>query len=230
MAIQKLTAMTSTDMTPLLTILQEHAVPKYFDSVTLEADGGYISCFCGETEFLRIYKYIGYKGYPTAEDKAGFLIKTSSGVEQVVAISYGTYYVGSVLVCSSCIVFMPSTGEQNFALLAKDSNGNTCFYALTSDAGNNWGNTSGLTSGASECKIWAISAADSKIRSYNGYLNNTDNINGKMLGMPISTYDHTMRDVYFPAVRQFTEITAPIVAEIDGVQHLVGRGFIALAE
>jgi len=59
MAITKLTAQTTAqDMTPLLDILQTHAVPAYFDSVELvEGDTNQsISCKVGGTEILRIWR------------------------------------------------------------------------------------------------------------------------------------------------------------------------------
>ncbi|MBQ7003690.1 MAG: hypothetical protein IJN57_07000, partial [Oscillospiraceae bacterium] len=148
--IQKLTAMTAIgDMTPLLDILQAHAVPKYFDRVELVQDEGtsasatqyYISCYIGSVEFLRIYASCG----GTGTTLGGFQL-TTAGATKRLGITYSnSYYIGSVYTCSNGILLIPNASSSAVALIAKDASGKTCFTCITGyGASNTIPNGSGI--------------------------------------------------------------------------------------
>lgn len=56
--------------------LMANAVPDYFDSVSLNTEEGYVSCYSGEFEFIRIYSYL-------ASSSGGIIIYTDNGFLRV---------------------------------------------------------------------------------------------------------------------------------------------------
>lgn len=233
MAIQKLTAMTSTsDMTPLLDILQEHAIPKYFDRlelVTNESSAGgydkyYISCYVGSVEFLRIYASCGGSGTALG----GFQLTTTAGATKRLGITYSnSYYIGSVYVCSNGILMIPNSCSSAVALIAKDASGKTCFTCITGSSTNDtMNNGSGITNTNTYYGVWAASVDDTTLTSYDVYLNNADTVAGKYAFCPIYTENSSVKNAWTPILRQFYDAELPVKINLDGVVHLANRGIV----
>ena len=235
MAIKKLTAMTAIgDMTPLLEILQAHAVPKYFDRVELVLDEGtsasatqyYISCYIGSVEFLRIYASCGGSG----TGLGGFQLTTAAGATKRLGITYSnSYYIGSVYTCSNGILLIPNASSSAVALIAKDASGKTCFTCITGyGASNTIPNGSGIENRETYWGIWAASVDDTALTNYDVYLNNADPVTGKYALCPIYTENSAVQGAWTPIVRQFYDVELPFRMTMDGKVHLVNRGIVIL--
>ncbi len=228
MAITQLRAQTTYDnMEPLLAILQEHAVPKYFDRVELvdntasakgACDKYYISCYIGELEFLRIYNGMNY--YTSANYYGGIVVRRSNGgtVSAYSNVSSsGVYYpIEYVWVCNSMMWF-----HNRFAL-AKDKNGNTVViyqYQLSKPASSN-----------NDYQYYALSPDDTSTNAYSVFFNAVGNVTGKYGLMPVFGQNSVVEGVWFPVLRMYSDLEDPAAATIDGKTYLVTRGLVALDE
>lgn len=230
MAITKLTAQTTAqDMTPLLDILQEHAVPAYFDSVELvEGDTiQSISCKVGGTEFLRIWADILGTGTAT---NYGFTITHPDASTTQLYAGYGSAgYTGSVYVCSNALLLVPNSQTHNGVVICKDAGGATALALYTTDKRSQRHNGSqGMSYSESNYGLWAVSAADTAPAPYNVYLNNADSVTGCTALCPIYTQTGSLQHVWQPLQRQFSEVSAPLEVEMDGKRYLCTRGFVIL--
>lgn len=227
---------TPADMSEVLSILQEYGVPTYFDRVVLSDGGAYISCYIEETEFVCICEGVCSpgSGHINKDGLAptGVFVTTQAGAEQGFLLGYdnasGSFEIGTIYICDSCIVVTPKSYPQNFFMVCKDSNDSTAVFMITSLNSNYFANSNGITAGDdSTYELWAVSFTDTYIRHYSILLANSESVNGSYVCQPIATAGSTLRNVYLPTVRQFYEETEPFAAEIDGYAYLCGRGFVA---
>ncbi|MBE6825837.1 MAG: hypothetical protein E7511_03005 [Ruminococcus sp.] len=230
MAITKLTAQTTAqDMTPLLDILQEHAVPAYFDSVELvEGDTNQsISCKVGGTEFLRIWADILGTGTAT---NYGFTITHPDASTTQLYAGYGSAgYTGSVYVCSNALLLVPNSQTNNGVVICKDTGGATALALYTTGKSSQRHNGSqGMSYSESNYGLWAISSEDETPAPYNVYFNNADSVTGRTALCPIYTQTGSLQNVWQPLQRQFSEVSAPFETEMDGKRYLCTRGFVIL--
>lgn len=84
--------------------LQENAVPKYFDSVSVSDDGASVICTVGGAEFLRYTPGL----YSSSEDPGVFKITTKEGsVRSVTSSSASFSFVCYAFKCTNGIAFSP---------------------------------------------------------------------------------------------------------------------------
>ena len=99
--------------------LQENAVPKYFDSVTISDDEATVICTVGGVDLLK---------YTPSNTTATFVITTATGESKNVAVQSSSYaYVNYAYQCANGIAFSPtiSTGDPFTIAITKNNNGET---------------------------------------------------------------------------------------------------------
>lgn len=115
------------DLSATLQLLYEYlianAVPKYFDSVTIQSDKSYLSCFIGGVEFLRIENNTAKVIVTTSEGTTMTFVSSSAGSPRCFSTAYE---------CSEGITFnlRGKLNEQRASIstsmtITKDSAGNT---------------------------------------------------------------------------------------------------------
>lgn len=125
MAIERIMVYANTEeerLENILGVLEEHAVPKYFDSVEIVADTtkdvDYISCVKNDIEILKIYDSL---------NSYGFTVTTASDSYELK--QYYNTNTGALWVCENGISFAIYGGalDRFTFTIALDENGNTAF-------------------------------------------------------------------------------------------------------
>ena len=230
MAVTKIPAMTDpTQLETLQAILQEHAVPKFFDRVELiddgTAEGLRVGCYVGDRLFLEIYGYI----LGTSSDY-GLIVHTKDGNTTQLWAGYGSGgWVESVYVCGGGLLLTANSQPQNTVAITKTASGGTAVQVYTNDrTSTRHGGPAGVHSTESYYGLWAISSEDETPAPYNVYFNNVDSVAGRCALCPIYTGQDSLQHAWQPLQRQFAEVAAPLEVEMDGKRYLVNRGIVIL--